>query len=555
MAIKPIFWLDFANRLSYPIARGVNTQSITSLESTMSKSNNLPSQGTIEVTAHRILRDLLRQQTVIRGDDGNTIADWNHHLTMTRLVARALRMSKSALIQTGIATHRAEGKYRLSYLIPTLLWDDAVTIVIPECFQSKLVDLELPHLQQRLGTNRLVYRSSVPPESDFTGLWVVNPKSWLDLQLHNPSSDSIPTIIDGADDWENLARTLLTLTLAPADWYSLRLSQPPATWETIGTAKIQLLETLWQRPDNPYNCYLLDPIELEILDSLIDRLPSSLPPEWAKFQHQLVDRQNCLIWATIDRIHGEFTLNIVPHNLAPILTPIWTNQPTVLITSSVDTSAEAIGYRQDLGITEITSVKFSLDRQTDLFQLYIPRWMPMPNTPKFQPILVNEIQQLLHLIKRQPKFTLILVSDTPLQAQLAAILAAEWGTRVQVEQTHLNEANILISGWEFWHQHQDDLPTPQLTIVTTLPIPSLEDPLVAAKASFYKQQKQDWFRLYLLPTGLKILHRATLPMRSSQGVVAIFDNRINQRSYGKQVLAALSPAARINYPDLTWLDR
>jgi ATP-dependent DNA helicase DinG len=37
--------------------------------------------------------------------------------------------------------------------------------------------------------------------------------------------------------------------------------------------------------------------------------------------------------------------------------------------------------------------------------------------------------------------------------------------------------------------------------------------------------------------------------------VAIFDNRIDQRSYGKQVLAALHPAARINYPDLTWLDR
>jgi ATP-dependent DNA helicase DinG len=181
--------------------------------------------------------------------------------------------------------------------------------------------------------------------------------------------------------------------------------------------------------------------------------------------------------------------------------------------------------------------------------------MPMPNTSKFQPILVDEIQQLLHLIDGSPKFVAILVGDTPLQGQLAATLAAEWGSRVRVERTDLDESNILVSGWEFWQAHQDDLPTPELMIITTLPIPSLENPLVAAKVNFYKQQKQDWFRLYLLPTGLRILHRAIDPMRTSQGIVAIFDNRINQRSYGKQVIAALMPSARINYPDLSWLDR
>jgi ATP-dependent DNA helicase DinG len=31
--------------------------------------------------------------------------------------------------------------------------------------------------------------------------------------------------------------------------------------------------------------------------------------------------------------------------------------------------------------------------------------------------------------------------------------------------------------------------------------------------------------------------------------VALLDNRVNHRSYGQQVLAALSPHARINYVD------
>ncbi|WP_396136542.1 helicase C-terminal domain-containing protein, partial [Chamaesiphon sp. VAR_48_metabat_403] len=261
-----------------------------------------------------------------------------------------------------------------------------------------------------------------------------------------------------------------------------------------------------------------------------------------------------LVWAEIDRTRGTFTLAITPTDLVAKLAPIWNRQPATLITSAVDLRANAIGYRQELGLGEIASVKFSLDRQKDLFKLYIPRWMPMPNTSKFQPVLVDEIQHLLHSIAANPQFVVILIQDTPLKAQLAAILAAEWGTRVQVDRTDLNEANILVCGWEFWQQHQDNLPTPQLMIIATLPIPSLEDPLVAAKVSFYKQQKQDWFRLYLLPTGLRILHRAIAPMRSSQGIVAIFDNRIDRRTYGKQVLAALAPNIRINYADLNRLN-
>jgi ATP-dependent DNA helicase DinG len=520
---------------------------------------------TIEVTTHTILRDLLRHQP--------EIADWNHYLTMARLVARALRMSKSALIQTGIATHRSQGKYRLSYAIAALLWDKAVTIVIPTSAQAHLLATELPRIQRWLGTSKPVYCGKLPPATpDFDGLWITDPHSWLGLQFDRPELvRDRPTIIDGADDLENWAQALLTVTVNPEDWNSLQLSQPPVgaasppdnRWQKIIDLKIRLLESLWQRPIDPYNCYVLDPLERSLVESLKSLFTPELYPNWQKFYQQLSAPTNRLVSASLDRTRGTFTLAIAPINLVPFLAPIWERQATVLITSAVDLTNETIGYRQELGLGEITSVKFSLvsaaagkdRRQNDLFQLYIPRWMPMPNTSKFQPILVDEIQQLLHLIDGSPKFVVILVGDTPLQAQLAAILAAEWGSRVQVERANLHDTNILVSGWEFWQTHQDHLPTPQLMIIATLPIPSLEDPLVAAKVSFYKQQKQDWFRLYLLPTGLRILHRAIDPMRTSQGIVAIFDNRINQRSYGKQVLAALTPAARINYPDLSWLDR
>jgi ATP-dependent DNA helicase DinG len=496
----------------------------------------------IEVTTHTILRDLLRHQP--------TIVGWNHHLTMARLVARGLRLSKSALIQTGIATHRVESRYRISYLIPALLWRGAVTIAIPAAFHDRLVATELPQLQQWLGTSKPVYAGVQPPAPEFNGLWIVDAQAWLKIQLNQPESlVRQPTIIDGADDLENWAEELLTVRLHTHDWDSLRLTQSTSSWEQIVGIKIQLMASFWQRPDNPYNCYLLYDLDRSLLEILSNLIIPNLSPSWQKFYQELskVDR---LVWVQIDRTRGSFTLAITPTDLVSALAPIWTAQPSILLTSSVDLTAKAIGYRQELGLSDITSIKFPLDRQKDSFKLYLPRWMPMPNTSKFQSVLVDEIKHLLYLTNNHPKFVVILIQDTPLQAQIAAILAAEWGTRVQVEQTNLNESNILVSGWEFWQQHQDDLPTPSLMIIATLPIPSLENPLVAAKVGFYKQQRQDWFRLYLLPTGLRILHRAIAPMRSSQGVVAIFDNRIDRRIYGQQVLASLSPMVRISYIEL-----
>ena len=170
----------------------------------------------IEVTTHTILRDLLRQQP--------TIVGWHHHLTMARLVARGLRLSKSSLIQTGIATHRADGKYRISYLIPALLWHEAVTIAIPAAFHDRLITTELPQIQHWLGTSKPVYVGAKPPAPEFNSLWIVDAQTWLQLQLDQPESLACyPTMIDGADDLESWAEELLTVRLNPDDWDRLRL--------------------------------------------------------------------------------------------------------------------------------------------------------------------------------------------------------------------------------------------------------------------------------------------------------------------------------------------
>jgi ATP-dependent DNA helicase DinG len=274
----------------------------------------------------------------------------------------------------------------------------------------------------------------------------------------------------------------------------------------------------------------------------------------------------------------------------------------VLIGEALDAEAEASVYRQQLGLEDLTYVKFSSDRQNELIQLYVPDRMPMPNTPEYQNALLQQIRLLFSIcpgtntqsgfpnsesgphphplshvktfhepslhqmsaagsLKANSEDTdriscqqpiVIIIGDVPLKAQVAAVLAAELGSQVQLEKIRSQNHGILVTGWEFWRQHSSNLPAPNLLIIATLPIPSLEHPLVAGRVAYYKQLRQDWFRLYLLPSALRELQRAIAPIRESQGVVALLDSRVNYRTYGQQVLASLAPLARINYPDTSW---
>lgn len=501
----------------------------------------------IEVTAHSSLRAFLRSQ-------GN-IALWPHHLTMTRLVARALRIRRSALIQTGVFSPKLQAAYRLSYLFPALLWEGSAVIAVPPQLHPQLLEAEIPQIQKWLSTSKEIWSDTATPREGFQGLWLASPTQWLADKLHGLQRfpAGIPAIIDGADDLESGARQQLTVALQPRDWEELTNAFPD--WaETILNTRVKLAKIIFAHPANPYECYLLDALEQEILSRLYENFGyrrdnqesrrSPLPSAWDNFWQQW-QQSGQLLWTDIFRPQGQFTLACAPVEVSTALSPIWPQQPVVLIGGVVDLDTQALACRQQLGLGDLTSLKFASDRQSELIRLYLPERLPMPNTPQFQEALIQQIYTLIR--SSLPASVAVLVGDVPLKAQVGVALAAEFGSRVQVEKISADPASILVSGWEFWQSHQSSLPIPQLLIIATLPIPSLEDPLVAGRVAYYKKLRKDWFRLYLLPVALRELQRAIAPMRECQGLVAILDSRVHHRSYGQQVLAALSPLARINY--------
>ncbi len=499
----------------------------------------------IEAEVHLSLHNFLRSQV--------GFPSWNHHLTMARLVARTLRTGRSSLIQVG-ATCGYQGLYRTSFVASALIWYGAVIIVATEEVQNRLLRVEIPKLQQWLQVDKPIRIGDTFPGEDFPGLLLISPQAWLKAQLLPTNSNfpiNIPTIIDGVDDLEDWVREELTITIQPQDWEKLQLAFPQEV-EVISNAKIQLTHNIFQHPANPYKCHLISSAETEILQRLYSVLDIfHLLEPWQKFRNLFMNITSAsptsLCWTTIARRQGLFSLHCAPIEINALLTPIWLRQPVVLIGSVLEVDTEAPLFRKRMGLEDVTCLKFSGDRQTEAVQLYIPYQLPLTNTPEFEPAFMHKLRTLICLSATTSGLTVVLLGDIPLRTQVAAILAAEYGSRLQVEKTCLDENSILVSGWEFWRSNQNILPSPQLLIISTLPLPSLEHPLVAGKVAHYKRLHQDWFRLYLLPVATNKLQRAIAPLRENQGIVALLDSRVVNRSYGAQILEALSPMSRINY--------
>jgi ATP-dependent DNA helicase DinG len=497
----------------------------------------------IEVEVHQQLLALLREQ-------GET--SWPHHLTMARLVARALRLGRSALIQVGALG--SNHPYRLSYLVGVLLWPRSVIIVAPEAIQQELMLGDLPRLQEWLQIGKSVQRGDRWPGADFQGVLLTSPEAWLDDRLHHTQRfpSQIPTIVERVDDLESWFIQHQTRSFHFSHWYELRLALPQQI-AAIRDTQAALTHSFFQRPGNPYHCWLLDDQERDLLAQLHQQFLASgslnaLPQPWLTL-NQALDQIQLLTWATLDRDQGQFALHWTPLNMAAHLQPVWEQQPVVLIRETLDLENHAPFYRQRLGLGDLTCVQFSPDRNTAQVELYLPDHLPLPNTPHFQPALLVELRRLLTLSATAPGFVVLLINDIPLKFQVGTTLAAEFGSRIQVETLDLNPNSVLISGWAFWQQHQAALPAPHLLVMATLPFPSLEDPLVAGQVAYYKHLHQDWFRGYLLPQALMTLQRAIAPVRRSQGVVALLDSRVLHRSYGQQILTILSPVIRLNYLD------
>jgi ATP-dependent DNA helicase DinG len=125
-------------------------------------------------------------------------------------------------------------------------------------------------------------------------------------------------------------------------------------------------------------------------------------------------------------------------------------------------------------------------------------------------------------------------------------LAAEFGSRVTEHCTAPESNGVICASWSWWLDHQPRLPLPCQVIVALLPLPSLEDPLTAARVARLRLQGRDWFRELLLPAALQRLRRGLACLRRCGGRAAVLDGRLRARAWGRQVFRAMEPTVPLN---------
>lgn len=445
------------------------------------------------------------------------LTPWPHQLTLARMVARGLRLHRSALIQVP-----GGHDYRLSYVLPALMDAAPVIIVAARSVQQALVHQVIPLIQSVLPLTKSVRQADRWPEG-FAGVLLVEPTVWLRDRDHFPLG--IPAIIDQAEQLEQWVQTAWTQTLTAVDWQQLAIAIPHQA-RLIHHTHLSLSVSL-QRRALPEPLLLAD--ELATLAELWQRLgDQSLPPPWPHFRQQASD---WVLWAHCR--DGQVHLHSSPVVIhEPLAQQVWAPQPVVLIGTGIDWQREATTTRDRLGLPSLTTLQFLPDRRDQGLACYLPALAP-PNSPYFQPQLLHHLKQL---ICDAEGTVAIVLSDQPLQTQVATSLAAEFGSRVRLNSPSTSRNSIGIWDWEPWLAGHGG--SPNWLIIPTLPFPSVESPLVAARVAHLKAERRDWFRDYLLPTAASRLIQAIAPLQ--QGNLAILDSRLQQRQYGQQLWSVLT---------------
>lgn len=479
-----------------------------------------------EVEVHQLLRRWLREQTA---EDA-----WPHHLSVARLAARSLRLQQPTLLH--LPASGGDRLYLRSLLLPLLLWQGPVVILAAPPLRDRLLHREFPLLQSHFNLSKPLLTADQLPRSDFQGVWLTDLDQWRSHQADYPHW---PLAVMAAEDFETQLISAASAVITPQDWEVLRCCHPAAQRQ-LQDWQARLTFRLFQRPINPTGTYRLEVIDLEELQIWL-RSQADLPTAW---QTWLQVPAPAVEAAQLDRETGQFQLWRQPLAIAELAAPLWRDRPLLLAVEGCDAASQASTWIRRLGLPTPASVQFGSDRHAPGLRLFLPRQAVLPNTPHFQQSLLHDLRSLLLWLGNRS--VVLIVDDRPLQQQVASALAAEWGSRVQVgAAAKLADNTIHLCSMGTWLGLQNQRPTPAAIAIASLPFASAEQPLTAARIEFYKQQRWDWFRELLLPDALMQLQQAIAPLRKTGGLLAIYDGRLQRRSYGQAFLEAIAPSERL----------
>ena len=247
-------------------------------------------------------------------------------------------------------------------------------------------------------------------------------------------------------------------------------------------------------------------------------------------------------------------LQATPIDVAQILRDhLFDRYDTIVLTSATLAVANRFDYvKQRLGVRAATEkVLASHFDYNEQALLYVPAQLPDIRTPAFAPAAAEEItalveasrgrafvlftsysqmQEIFRRVARQVGFPLLLQGTAPRTALL--------------ERFRRTPHAVLFATASFWQGV--DVQGPQLSavIIDRLPFAVPTDPVVRARIRALQEDGQNAFTDYQIPEAIIALKQGfgrLLRARTDRGILAILDNRIRKKQYGRLFLESLPP--------------
>jgi ATP-dependent DNA helicase DinG len=303
---------------------------------------------------------------------------------------------------------------------------------------------------------------------------------------------------------------------------------------------------------------------LSRLGSELERLPAK-PEEIFSFVRRAQELQvqlsflleseekNTVFW--IERRRGgrdNVFLQASPIDVSPILkSRLFERLETAVLTSATLAVGGNFQYvRQRLGLDHTREAVLSshFDYQNQAI-LYVPPDLPEPGTPPFLPQAAHRIRRLLEItrgrafvlftsyaqmneiyqrLRGELEFPLLLQGDAPKAALL--------------EQFRLTPNSVLFATSSFWQGV--DVQGEQLScvIIDRLPFAVPSDPVVSARLKAIEAEGGNPFFQYQVPAAVITLKQGfgrLIRSLDDRGLLALLDNRILKKSYGRVFVESL----------------
>jgi ATP-dependent DNA helicase DinG len=270
--------------------------------------------------------------------------------------------------------------------------------------------------------------------------------------------------------------------------------------------------------------------------------------------------------AFIEVSGGEVSVGTTPVDLAEILRPrLFEAVPAVALLSATlsaagqgkDASFTYVRERLGLGPSERVlelSVPSPFDFQEQCL-LYLPKDLPPPAAPDF---LEHASTRARSLIEMTAGGAFVLTTSLasmkalatrlgPLLPELKLLVQGDRPKEALLEEFRADRNAVLVATASFWEGVDVPGEALRLVILEKIPFAVPTDPVVRARGALLEEQGKNAFLHLTVPEAAISLKQGfgrLIRRRQDHGVVALLDDRIRTKSYGRRLLAALPPAQR-----------